>query len=578
MSQLFNEIWFLDFEFRAPAGERPTVHCLVAHELYSGKEIRLGADEFGRNPPFNVGDDSLLVAYFASAEMNCFRALGWQMPVNLLDLFAEFRWFTNGLPTISGNGLLGALTHFGLTGINSLEKKEMRDLAIRGRPFTSKEEADLLDYCETDVIALKNLYPVMEPLIDMPRALLRGRYIQAVSWVEHNGTPIDVDLFNKFSTYRCSLREKLISETDRHYGIYVNGSFSQSLFEQYLVKNRIPWPRLPSGSLDLKNDTFKSMGNSYPEISELHELRGLLSMLRKNNLAVGSDGRNRCIISPFSAKTGRNQPSTTKFIFGLSAAFRGLIKPADGYGIAYIDYSQQEFGIAAALSGDKKMIEAYASGDPYLAFAIQTGEAPPGATKQSHPEVRKLFKACALAVQYCMGADSLAKLLNCSRRKAAQLLQLHRETYRTFWQWSDTVTNYALLNSSLYTVFNWRILLGKEVEINERSLRNFLMQANGAEILRLACIMTMEENITICAPVHDALLIEAPLELLDRHIARTQHIMCEAGKIVLDGFKLRTDVDIVKFPDRYEDGRGIDLWNLAVNFVEQKSLEEEQIM
>ena len=83
----------------------------------------------------------------------------------------------------------------------------------------------------------------------------------------------------------------------------------------------------------------------------------------------------------FSSKTGRNQPSNSKFVFGLSAWLRGLIKPSPGYGLAYIDWSQQEFGIAAALSGDHRMQEAYLSGDPYLTFAKQAGAAQADATK-----------------------------------------------------------------------------------------------------------------------------------------------------------------------------------------------------
>ena len=40
---------------------------------------------------------------------------------------------------------------------------------------------------------------------------------------------------------------------------------------------------------------------------------------------------------------------------------RNLIKPLAGHGLAYIDWIQQEFGIAAALSGDPAMLEAYQS-------------------------------------------------------------------------------------------------------------------------------------------------------------------------------------------------------------------------
>ena len=79
---------------------------------------------------------------------------------------------------------------------------------------------------------------------------------------------------------------------------------------------------------------------------------------------------------------------------------RHVVKPPAGSGLAYIDWCQQEFGIAAALSGDPNMLSAYGSGDPYLAFARQAGAAPQSATKQTHSGVREQFKACALAVQY----------------------------------------------------------------------------------------------------------------------------------------------------------------------------------
>jgi hypothetical protein len=55
-----------------------------------------------------------------------------------------------------------------------------------------------------------------------------------------------------------------------------------------------------------------------------------------------TDGRNRVLIPAFRARTGRNQPSNSKFIFGPSVWLRGLIQPQPGYGLAYIDCSQQE--------------------------------------------------------------------------------------------------------------------------------------------------------------------------------------------------------------------------------------------
>src|SRR5262249_41951650 len=141
----------------------------------------------------------------------------------------------------------------------------------------------------------------------------------------------------------------------------------------------------------------------------LREVRDSLSKLRLNDLAVGPDGRNRVLLSAFASKTGRNQPSNSRFIFGPSAWLRGLIQPGPGMAVAYLDWEQQEFGIAAALSEDQVMMEAYRSGDPYLAFAKQAGAVPPEATKHTHGPERDLFKACVLAVQYGMGEASLAQ-------------------------------------------------------------------------------------------------------------------------------------------------------------------------
>ena len=53
----------------------------------------------------------------------------------------------------------------------------------------------MLDYCAEDVYALERLLPRMLPRIDLPRALLRGRYGWAVASMEHRGIPIDVPMF-----------------------------------------------------------------------------------------------------------------------------------------------------------------------------------------------------------------------------------------------------------------------------------------------------------------------------------------------------------------------------------------------
>jgi hypothetical protein len=123
-----------------------------------------------------------------------------------------------------------------------------------------------------------------------------------------------------------------------------------------------------------------------------------------------------------------------------------------------------------------------------------------------------------------------------------------------------------MLTSRLFTVFGWQVQV--PAEANERSLRNFPMQANGAEMLRLACCLATESGIEVCAPIHDAVLITAPLERLEADVARMQDAMREASRIVLAGFELGTDAHIVRYPERYMDERGAVMWQRVMALLE----------
>ena len=560
----FNFGGHVSFEDASRSGERPRPVCMVAKELRTGQVWRVWQDEFGPAPPFPTGPDALFVAYYASAELGCFRALGWLKPANILDLFVEFRNRTNGLTTPAGSGLVGALTYFGLDAFITAEKDELRLLALRGGPWSGSERQALLDYCATDTTALEQLLPAMLPRIDLPRALLRGRYMAAAAAMEFAGVPIDVPTLELLREEWANIQDELIGAIDADYGVFDGRTFKADRWAQYLAAHGIPWPRPDSGRLDLSDDTFRQMARAYPLVSPMRELRSALSEMRLADLAVGRDGRNRVILSAFRSRTGRNQPSNSRFIFGPSTWLRGLIAPPPGHGIAYIDWSQQEFGIAAVLSGDQAMLAAYQSGDPYLAFAKQAGAVPLDAT-MSNPEhkkvygpVRELFKQCGLGVLFGMEAAGLALRIGQPPVVARDLLRAHHETYPTFWHWSDAALDYAMLNSSLHTVFGWQVHVGENP--NPRSLRNFCMQGNGSELMRLASCFATERDVEVCCPVHDAFLVCAPLDRLDADIAVMRAAMAEASRVVLRGFELRTDMHVVRYPGRYMDDRGAVMW------------------
>jgi hypothetical protein len=457
-------------------------------------------------------NDSLFIAYYASAEISCHLALNWMIPVNIIDLYAEFRNLTNGKRLPTGSGLVGALNWHGYKGLDALKKETMRDLIITGGPWSPEDQTEILDYCESDVRALTLLFSEMVSKLDFSRALIRGQFMAAAAKIEHHGIPIDLRYLRLLKENWDTIKENLISKVDANYELFDGHSFRSAKFAKWLAKNGIPWPHLESGALDLKDSTFREMARSYPLIRPLQELRVALSQMRLSNLAIGDDGRNRCLLSAFQARTGRNAPSNSKFIFGPSVWLRGLIKPAPGMSLAVIDWSQQEFGIAAALSGDELMMKAYRSGDPYLEFGKQAGLIPKRATKKTHIVERQQFKACVLGVNYGMSEQGLARRIGQPVIVAKGLIKRHKETYRDFWRWSDGAIDYAMFHGKLWATFGWTIHVADE-KPNTRMLRNFLLQANAAEMLRLACCLILDKGINICAPIHDAVLIEAPLNV-----------------------------------------------------------------
>ncbi len=86
-------------------------------------------------------------------------------------------------------------------------------------------------------------------------------------------------------------------------------------------------------------------------------------------------------------------------------------------------------------------------------------------------------------------------------------------------------------------------------------------------MLRLACCLMVERGIELCAPVHDAVLVEGSLEEIDQTVADAQTAMREASAIILGGFELETDADIVRWPNRYSDDRGVDMWTTVLDIL-----------
>ena len=177
----FDELWGWDFEWVPRRGERPDVVCLGARELRSGRTLRLWRDQIdqlGRTTPFRTDTRVCFFSFVANAECVCHLSREWPLPAKIIDLSPLFRCVVNGRIVPQGKGLLGALAYYGIPSVETIYKEKIRQLIMRGWPFTPEEKAEILKYVMSDVDPLFELLARLmeEPEFNLDTALHWGEF------------------------------------------------------------------------------------------------------------------------------------------------------------------------------------------------------------------------------------------------------------------------------------------------------------------------------------------------------------------------------------------------------------------
>jgi DNA polymerase I len=579
VSKNFSTIVVCDFEYEAADGELPNVLCMVAYvldeHLRHVRTIRMWRGDFGSGPPFDIGPDSLFVAYSAWAEMTCFLTLGWKFPVHIFDQHVAYLAASNILLPYEPDEtrarprkrLPDACRAYAIEGWENIDKEVIAKDIGEGRWRDYGREA-VFEYCEADVKASTSL--LREQLrgrprrhgflpADVDRVLHWSNYSsKAIAQIQACGMPIDMHLWNLVQENKAAVIRYLLQRFDPSYGsespIYSpEGDWSYAGIARWLASINVPWPRKDSGRLDLEGDAFRLMYH-IPGIEELHALRDSMGVIKKAKLPIGRDGRNRPSLFPFSTATGRN--AHRKSLYNAHAGMRSfIIFPEEVTGV-YLDWRTQEVGVAAALSEDQALIDAYNGGDVYHALAIMCGltdDPDPAHWKKNNVAARQQMKALQLGINYGMGVSSLARGLNRHPLVASYIIETHKRMFSRFWWWRDNAVELAMLERKMETVFGWPLYLSTSP--NKRTLYNFPMQGGGAEMLRLAAWRLCEAGIVPNMLIHDGILIEAHDE---EQIAQTKDIMRAAGRETCNGLEIGVDEDQrLVHGARYRDKRPV---------------------
>ena len=585
MSENFRSVVVCDFEYEIEPGELPNVLCMVAHVLDENlrhvRTIKRWRGEFGAMPPFDIGPDTLFVAYSAWAEMTCFKVLGWPFPVHIYDQHTAFLAESNELlpyePDLTRKKprkrLSDACRVHLIEGWERIDKETIAKSIGEGTWRETYSPQDVVDYCEEDVrmsvrLLRSQLRSNHGP--DVNHVLAWSNYsAKAIALIQARGMPIDLPLWNLVQENKAAVLGELIKQFDPSYGspypIYSpEGEWNYDRFGQWLVYAGIgAWPRLESGQFSADSDAFRSMYHT-PGIEALHALRDSVGFIAKARLPIGRDGRNRPSLFPFGTATGRNAHARSPY--NAHAAVRSFMVFPPGSTGFYLDWRSQEVGVAAAWSSDQNLIEDYLGGDVYHALARLCGltdDQDPVHWKKHNRPMRDRMKPLQLGINYGMGVPSLARGLDRHPLIASEIIERHKRRYPRFWQWRADRVTAAMFDRRIESVGGWPLRITHSP--NQRTLFNFPMQSGGATMLQTATVRLCDAGIVPIMLVHDGILFEeSDAGKLDHAI----EIMRSAGRDVCRGLEIGVDIDQwLEGGARYRDKRpmAIKMWGTIMN-------------
>ncbi|MBK5967276.1 MULTISPECIES: DNA polymerase I [Thiorhodovibrio] len=216
--------------------------------------------------------------------------------------------------------------------------------------------------------------------------------------------------------------------------------------------------------------------------------------------------------------------------------------PEPGHRLVAADYSQIELRIMAHLSGDERLLAAFAEGqDIHRATAAEIhGLAPEDVTSDQ----RRSAKAINFGLIYGMSAFGLARQLGIERRDAQAYVDTYFARYPGVKDFMARIREQAARDHYVETIFGRRLYLPDINHSNqqrrqgaERTAINAPMQGSAADIIKRAMIAVddwIERDrppVRMIMQVHDELVFEIATDAVEDATARIRDLMQSAAKL-----------------------------------------------
>jgi DNA polymerase-1 len=237
-------------------------------------------------------------------------------------------------------------------------------------------------------------------------------------------------------------------------------------------------------------------------------------------------GRVHTSLNQTVASTGRlsssnpnlqNIPVRTK----AGRSIRRAFVAAPGCVLVSADYSQIELRVLAHMTGDRRMTEAFRSGEDIHAATARAVFGASSAAEEK--EKRRLAKVVNFAIAYNVGAFGLAQRTGLSRKEAKQAIETYYASFEGVRRYMEELPEQARETGDVRTIFG-RVRQIPDINNSNHNLRaraereaiNMPIQGTAADLMKLAMIAVYRALEREGSPgrmvmqVHDELLLEVP--------------------------------------------------------------------
>ncbi|MDE5620480.1 MAG: DNA polymerase I [Ruminococcus sp.] len=359
---------------------------------------------------------------------------------------------------------------------------------------------------------------------------------EVLASMEDTGIKIDKKGVEDFGVYLSTMTEetqKLIyAEAGHEFNISSPKQLAKVLFEEM----KLPVIKKTKTGYSTNADVLEELREQAPIVENILKYRQYTKL--NSTYVVGlldkisDDGRIHTWYRQTETRTGRissTEPNlqTIPVRTELGSHMRKFFISDSGKTLVDADYSQIELRVMAHLCGDKNMADAFSFGeDIHTSTASQIFDVPPIMVT---PEMRSAAKAVNFGIIYGIGAFSLAKDINTTKKQAEKYISDYFKNFPKVKEFMNSTVSTAMKTGTITTIFGRKrripeILSSNKIQqaAGKRIAMNTPVQSAAADLIKIAMINVYRrlksENIDakLILQVHDELIIESDVLCADR--------------------------------------------------------------